>query len=159
MSRVAISDSDADNTITPLSSMVLAVSERNLASIRKSGPEIKNRCTLEGVNRENPASIRKSGPEIKNRCRFGVATTVCRRNHSSLQRRRLESDATRCCGRDRCHDYAAGGLFFDVATMVLHRFPSLGLNSRIDVRRRLFPRVLTELAESLHRKKKSPSLA
>ena len=38
------------------------------ASIRKSGPEIKNRCTLEGVNRQNLASIRKSGPEIKNRC-------------------------------------------------------------------------------------------
>ena len=38
------------------------------ASIRKSGPEIKNRCTLEGVNRQNLASIRKSGLEIKNRC-------------------------------------------------------------------------------------------
>ena len=68
LSRVAISDSDADNTITPLSSMVLAISERNLASIRKSGLEIKNRCTLKGISGENPASIRKSGPEIKNRC-------------------------------------------------------------------------------------------
>ena len=68
LSRVAISDSDADNTITPLSSMVLAVSEENLASIRKSGPEIKNRCTLMGISGENPASIRKSGPEIKNHC-------------------------------------------------------------------------------------------
>ena len=38
------------------------------ASIRKSGPEIKNRCMKDGGNRENPASIRKSGPEIKNRC-------------------------------------------------------------------------------------------
>ena len=38
------------------------------ASIPKSGPEIKNRCTLEGVNGENLASIRKSGPEIRNRC-------------------------------------------------------------------------------------------
>ena len=38
------------------------------ASIRKSGPEIKNRCTLEGVNGESLASIRKSGPEIRNRC-------------------------------------------------------------------------------------------
>ena len=38
------------------------------ASIRKSGPEIKNRSTQEGVNGENLASIRKSGPEIKNRC-------------------------------------------------------------------------------------------
>ena len=38
------------------------------ASIPKSGPEIKNRCTQEGVNGENLASIRKSGPEIRNRC-------------------------------------------------------------------------------------------
>ena len=38
------------------------------AAIRKSGPEIKNRCTKEGVNRQNHASILKSGPEIKNRC-------------------------------------------------------------------------------------------
>ena len=38
------------------------------ASIPKSGPEIKNRCTQGAVNRENLASIRKSGPEIRNRC-------------------------------------------------------------------------------------------
>ena len=38
------------------------------ASIPKSGLEIKNRCTLEGVNGENLASIPKSGLEIKNRC-------------------------------------------------------------------------------------------
>ena len=38
------------------------------AVIRKSGPEIKNRCTKDGVNRQNLASIPKSGPEIKNRC-------------------------------------------------------------------------------------------
>ena len=45
-----------------------AVLEGFFASIRKSGLEIKNRCTKEGVNREKLASIRKSGPEIKNRC-------------------------------------------------------------------------------------------
>ena len=39
-----------------------------LASILKSGLEIKNRCTQERVNGENLASILKSGPEIKNRC-------------------------------------------------------------------------------------------
>ena len=39
------------------------------ASIRKFGPEIKNRCTKEGVNEEKHASIRKFGLEIKNRCR------------------------------------------------------------------------------------------
>ena len=38
------------------------------ASIPKSGPEIKNRCTKDGVNGQNPASIPKSSPEIKNRC-------------------------------------------------------------------------------------------
>ena len=44
------------------------VNRQKNASIRKSGLEIKNRCTQEGVNGENPASIRKSDPEIKNRC-------------------------------------------------------------------------------------------
>ena len=38
------------------------------ASIPKSGLEIKNRCTQEGINRQNPASIPKSGLEITNRC-------------------------------------------------------------------------------------------
>ena len=46
----------------------VAVNRENLASIPKFGPEIKNRCTQVAVNRENLASIRKSGPEIKNRC-------------------------------------------------------------------------------------------
>ncbi|MCI6315365.1 MAG: hypothetical protein MR588_08370 [Bacteroidales bacterium] len=32
------------------------------ASIRKSGPEIKNHCTQEGVNRQNPAVIPKFTP-------------------------------------------------------------------------------------------------
>ena len=39
-----------------------------LASIPKFGPEIKNRCTKEGVNGEKLTSIPKSRPEIKNRC-------------------------------------------------------------------------------------------
>ena len=45
-----------------------AKSREKLASILKFGPEIKNRCTKEGVNREKLASIPKSGLEIKNRC-------------------------------------------------------------------------------------------
>ena len=53
-------------------------SSEDATSIRKSGPEIKNRCTQEGVNRQNPASIRKSGLEIKNRCIGGVVV-FCRR--------------------------------------------------------------------------------
>ena len=38
------------------------------ASIRKFGPEIKNRCTKEGENGGKLAVIPKFGPEIKNRC-------------------------------------------------------------------------------------------
>ena len=48
--------------------MLEGVSGENLASIPKSRPEIKNRCTKGGVNREKLAAIPKSGPEIKNRC-------------------------------------------------------------------------------------------
>ena len=44
------------------------VSGEKLASILKFGLEIKNRCTQESVNRQNHALIPKSGPEIKNRC-------------------------------------------------------------------------------------------
>ena len=39
-----------------------------LASIRKFGLEIKNRCTKEGVNGEKLTSICKFGLEIKNQC-------------------------------------------------------------------------------------------
>ena len=149
LSRVAISESDADNTITPLSSMVLAVSVEKLASIPKSGPEIKNHCTLMGISGENPASIPKSGPEIKNRCtlkgisgenpasirKFGLeiknhctlmgisgenpasirksgpeiknhcspgVVAFCRRNHSSLRQRKLESDSEDRCSHGSC---------------------------------------------------------
>ena len=110
----------------------------NLASIRKSGPEIKNRCTLEGVNGEILASIPKSGPEIKNRCRSGVATTVCRRNHSSLQRRRLVS--------------------------VTNVVADISGKSAISLRKfRAHPRIRRlqrsgSLSESLHRKKRAPHL-
>ena len=45
-----------------------AANQENLASIPKSGPEIKNRCTQGAGNRKNLASIPKSGLEIKNRC-------------------------------------------------------------------------------------------
>ena len=38
------------------------------ATILKFGLEIKNRCTLMGISGENPASIPKSGLEIKNHC-------------------------------------------------------------------------------------------
>ncbi|MDY2707445.1 MAG: hypothetical protein SOV31_06905 [Candidatus Cryptobacteroides sp.] len=92
-------------------------SRRNPAVIRKSGLEIKNRCTKEGENGEKLASILKSGlkiknrctqkvvfgeilasipkfgPEIKNRCKPGLR----RRNHFPLPQRKLVSDAERRC--------------------------------------------------------------
>ena len=48
------------------------IHEGFLAAIPKSGPEIKNHCTLEGVSRQNHAAIPKSGPEIKNHCSRGL---------------------------------------------------------------------------------------
>ena len=69
------------------------LNREKLASIPKFGPEIKNRCTQEGLNREILASIPKSGLEIKNRCRPGLR----RRNHFPLRQRRLVSDAERRC--------------------------------------------------------------
>ena len=53
------------------------------AAIRKSGPEIKNRCTKEGVNEEILALIRKFGPEIKNRC---TQVAVNRENLASIRK-------------------------------------------------------------------------
>ena len=44
------------------------VSGEKPASILKSRPEINNRCSQEVLNEEKLASILKSGPEIKNRC-------------------------------------------------------------------------------------------
>ena len=78
-----------------------AILEGFLASIPKSGPEIKNHCTLEGVSWQKPAVIPKSGLEIKNRCIGGVLA-FCRRNHSPLRQRRLESDAEDRCRNDCC---------------------------------------------------------
>ena len=63
---------------------------RKLASIPKSGPEIKNRCTQEGLNREKLASIPKFGLEIRNHC---SDETVLQAKPFFLRRRRLESDA------------------------------------------------------------------
>ena len=45
---------------------------------------------------DDAASIRKSEPEIKNRCSRGVVA-FCRRNHSPLPLRKLESDAENRC--------------------------------------------------------------
>ena len=72
------------------------VNRQNLASIRKFGLEIKNRCTKDGINRQNLASIRKSGLEIKNRCTQGA---VNRENLASIPKSGLEI-------RNRCRNKA-----------------------------------------------------
>ena len=88
------------------------INRQNLASIRKSELEIKNRCTLEGINRQNLASIPKFDPEIKNRCSRGVVA-FCRRNHSPLPLRKLESDAALVAATT-----TAGGPFFSAAKKI-----------------------------------------
>ena len=92
------------------------------ASIPKSGPEIKNRCTQEGVNGEKLTSIPKFGPEIKNHF---SSKSVLQAGHSSLQLRRLESDT----------DLVVATAAVGETILPLHRFPSLGLKSRITARR------------------------
>ena len=69
------------------------VNGENLASIRKSEPEIKNHCTLEGVSWQKPAVIPKSELEFKNRC-SRCLVAVCRRNRSSSRQRRIEQTRT-----------------------------------------------------------------
>ena len=59
--------------------------------------------------------------------RCGGRDGCSRRNYSSLPLRKLESDAERCCGRDGCSRRNHSPL---------HRFPRLGLKSRIDARNR-----------------------
>ena len=46
------------------------------AAIPKSGPEIKNHCSIWADSGENLASIPKSGPEIKNHCSNGAILEV-----------------------------------------------------------------------------------
>ena len=95
------------------------------AVIPKSGPEIKNHCTLEVVSEQNPAAIPKSRLEIRNRSsckpvlqaepflfaatkiRIGRGRSLPRRplqaGHSSLRRRKLESDAEERCLNGRAY--------------------------------------------------------
>ena len=51
---------------------IWADSEENLASIPKSGPEIKNHCSIWADSEENLVLILKSEPEIKNHCSRGA---------------------------------------------------------------------------------------
>ena len=117
--RAVLSCSSDDAASIPKSGLEIknrctkeGVNRQNLASIRKSEPEIKNRCTLEGINRQNLASIPKFDPEIKNRCSRGVVA-FCRRNHSPLPLRKLESDADLVAATT-----TAGGPFFSAAKKI-----------------------------------------
>ena len=62
------SDADLVAATTAAGGTIPHCSGDGAASIRKSGPEIKNRCTKEDLNWQNLTSIPKSEPEIKNRC-------------------------------------------------------------------------------------------
>ena len=66
---------------------VLNCSSDDAAAIRKSGLEIKNRCTQEGGNGEKLASIPKFGLKIKNRC---TKEGVNREKHASILKSGLE---------------------------------------------------------------------
>ena len=87
-----------------------AVLEGFLAAIPKSRPEIKNHCSPGAILEAFLAAIPKSGPEIKNHCSHGLVA-VCRRNHSTSQQQRLESDA-----EDRCRDGLQAKPFYFAAT-------------------------------------------
>ena len=86
------------------------LNREKLASILKSGLEIKNRCTQEGLNGEILASIRKSGLEIKNRCRkqpiFSTHPQHIPCTSSSKRSSRVE-DAS-CLGGLHGHGHDAG---------------------------------------------------
>ena len=81
-----------------------------LASIPKSGLEIKNHCTLEDISGQKPAAIPKSGPEIKNRY---SRKPVLEAGHSSLLQEKLESAAELFDAMP-----AAGGPFSFAATRI-----------------------------------------
>ena len=77
------------------------------------------RCRYDRCRRAIPhcssdydASILKSKPEIKNRCSRGVVA-FCRRNHSPLPLRKLESDADLVAATT-----TAGGPFFSAAKKI-----------------------------------------
>ena len=72
---------------------------KNLQRFPNSPPEIKNHCTLYGVSGQKLAPIPKSGPEFKNHC---SSKPVLEAGHSSLLQRRLELDAEDLCRYDHC---------------------------------------------------------
>ena len=80
-----------------------AVLEGFLALIPKSGLEIKNHCTLEVVSGQKPAAIPKSGLEIKNHCTLdgvsGQKLTSIHKSGLEIKNRCSSGFATTVCRR------------------------------------------------------------
>ena len=86
-------------------------------------------CVRYGILQAKPFSLAAAKNRIGSgpRCRNGF----CRRNHSLLPQRKLESDTDLVAATT-----TVGGPFLTAAARTLHRFTSLSLKSRIDARRR-----------------------
>ena len=121
----------------------------SLQRFSNSPPQIKNHCTNEGINGRNNAVIRKSEPEIKNRCSRRVVA-VCRRNHSPLPLRKLESDANLVAATT-----TAGGTILLCGNGYCWRNYS-SLSRRLCCRRNHFPLPLRKLeSDAEHRSRHS----
>ena len=86
------------------------------ASIPKSGPEIKNRCTHEGINRQNLAAIPKLTPSNQESLHAGgrFRAKTCSDSQVDPLKSRITAEPRSFPGKTR------------------QRFPSLGPKSRID---------------------------
>ena len=109
-----------------------------------TGTRCRNDCRRRD---HSPLRQRKLESDAEVRCRYGF----CRQNYSSLQLRKLESDAEDCCHYERIRrnlsslplrkleSDAEDRCRYEISRRnhsPLHRFPSLGLKSRIDARMR-----------------------
>ena len=81
----------AAQCLTPLGWRDCSCFDLLATSIRKSGPEIKNRCTVLPEIGPKAASIRKSWPEIKNHCTIspknGPAAAAIRKSWPEIKNR------------------------------------------------------------------------
>ena len=108
------------------------------ASIRKSGPEIKNRCTVCPRFNFFAASIRKSGPEIENRCTDCPCFDLCA---AAIRKFGLEIG-------NRCTEVA--GMMLAVAVIV-NSGPEIGNHSSAIVSASRMARLRKVIAATLPR--------
>ena len=108
---------------------LVAVCRRNRSSSRQRRIEQTRTSSLLRLLQAEPFSVAATEIRIGHgpRCRYDCS----RRNHSSSQQRKSESAADLVAATT-----VAGGPFFTATKIVLHRFASLGLKSRIDARKR-----------------------